>query len=87
MVMVYFYLACYHPATHFGVFLVPLVLGLISAARFADPNPPRTGIQNLGRDSRDFDSAGHSNGADRLCRGVDVSGAGPSPETQAVHLF
>ncbi|MGA2256396.1 MAG: hypothetical protein ABSG53_17235 [Thermoguttaceae bacterium] len=36
MVMVYFYLACYHPATHFGVFLLPLVLGLISAAHFAD---------------------------------------------------
>ena len=40
MVMVYFYLACYHPATHFGVFLLPLVLGLIVAARFADPNLP-----------------------------------------------
>ena len=39
MVMVYFYLACYHPATHFGVFLLPLVLGLIVAARFADPRP------------------------------------------------
>jgi hypothetical protein len=39
MVMVYFYLACYHPATHFGVFLLPLVLGLILAARFADTAP------------------------------------------------
>ena len=39
LVMVYFYLACYHPATHFGVFLLPLVLGLIAAARFADPKP------------------------------------------------
>ncbi len=38
LVMVYFYLACYHPTTHFGVFLLPLVLGMISAARFADPN-------------------------------------------------
>ena len=37
LVMVYFYLACYHPATHFGVFLLPLVLGLIAAAHFADP--------------------------------------------------
>ena len=36
LVMVYFYLACYHPATHFGVFLLPLVLGLIVAARYAD---------------------------------------------------
>ena len=36
LVMVYFYLACYHPATHFGVFLLPLVLGLIAAAHFAD---------------------------------------------------
>ncbi len=39
MVMVYFYLACCHPTTHFGVFLLPLVLGLIVAARFADKNP------------------------------------------------
>ena len=39
MVMVYFYLACYHPTTHFGVFLLPLVLGLIVAARFADAKP------------------------------------------------
>ena len=38
MVMVYFYLACYHPATHFGVFFLPLALGLIGAAHFADPN-------------------------------------------------
>ena len=49
LVMVYFYLACYHPTTHFGVFLLPLVLGLIAAARFADPKPfpasrlPRSG--------------------------------------------
>jgi len=39
LVMVYFYLACYHPTTHFGVFLLPLVLGLIAAARFADQKP------------------------------------------------
>ena len=39
MVMLYFYLACYHPETHFGVFLLPLTLGLIVAARFADPKP------------------------------------------------
>jgi len=38
LVMVYFYLACYHPRTHFGIFFLPLVLGLIVAARFADPN-------------------------------------------------
>jgi len=36
LVMVYFYLACYHPTTHFGIFLLPLVLGLIVAARYAD---------------------------------------------------
>jgi len=36
LVMVYFYLACYHPTTHFGIFLLPLVLGLIVAAHFAD---------------------------------------------------
>ncbi len=39
MVMVYFYLACYHPATHFGIFQLPLVLGLVAAARFADTTP------------------------------------------------
>ncbi|MGO9114097.1 MAG: hypothetical protein ACLP9L_33190 [Thermoguttaceae bacterium] len=39
MVMVYFYLACYHPAMHFGVFLLPLALGLIGAAHFADSKP------------------------------------------------
>jgi ABC-type transport system involved in cytochrome c biogenesis permease subunit len=36
LVMVYFYLACYHTTTHFGIFFLPLVLGLITAARFAD---------------------------------------------------
>ena len=36
LVMVYFYLACYHPTTHFGIFFLPLVLGLIAAAHFAD---------------------------------------------------
>jgi ABC-type uncharacterized transport system permease subunit len=39
MVMLYFYLACYHAAMHFGVFLLPLVLGLIGAAHFADSRP------------------------------------------------
>lgn len=40
LVIVYLYLACYHPKTHFGVFLLPLVLGLIAAGRFlADPKP------------------------------------------------
>ena len=37
--MLYFYLACYHASMHFGVFLLPLVLGLIAAAHFADPRP------------------------------------------------
>jgi hypothetical protein len=39
MVMVYFYLACYHPATHFGIFLLPLTLGLIAVASIAHSNP------------------------------------------------
>ncbi len=40
LVMIYFYLACYHPTTHFGVFLLPLVLCLIAAAQlWADPRP------------------------------------------------
>ena len=40
LVVVYFYLACYHPKTHFGVFLLPLVLGLIATGALgADPNP------------------------------------------------
>ncbi len=40
LVLVYFYLACLHPTTHFGIFFLPLVLGLIVAADwFADPKP------------------------------------------------
>jgi ABC-type uncharacterized transport system permease subunit len=39
MVMIYFYLACYHPATHFGIFLLPLTLGLVAAAHLADSKP------------------------------------------------
>ena len=31
LVLVYFYLACFHPATHFGIFFLPLVLGLVVA--------------------------------------------------------
>jgi ABC-type transport system involved in cytochrome c biogenesis permease subunit len=35
LVVVYLYLVWYHPTTHFGLFLLPLVLGLIATARFA----------------------------------------------------
>ena len=39
LVVVYLYLLAYHPHTHFGLFLLPLVLGLIAMATlFADPN-------------------------------------------------
>lgn len=31
LVLVYFYLACFHPTTHFGIFFLPLVLGLVVA--------------------------------------------------------
>jgi hypothetical protein len=31
LVLVYFYLASFHPATHFGIFFLPLVLGLVVA--------------------------------------------------------
>ena len=38
LVVVYLYLTCYHPGRSFGVFLLPLVLGLIGvAAFFANP--------------------------------------------------
>ncbi|MCX7425917.1 MAG: cytochrome c biogenesis protein CcsA [Planctomycetia bacterium] len=40
LVVVYLYLTCYHPKNAFGVFLLPLVLGLIGVARFlADAQP------------------------------------------------
>ena len=31
LVLVYFYLAAIHPTTHFGIFFLPLVLGLVVA--------------------------------------------------------
>jgi ABC-type transport system involved in cytochrome c biogenesis permease subunit len=37
---IYLYLTCYHPHTSFGLFLLPLVLGLLGTARFfADSMP------------------------------------------------
>ncbi len=40
LVVVYLYLVYYHPATAFGLFLLPLVLGLIGTAWWvADPEP------------------------------------------------
>jgi len=41
LVVVYLYLVYYHPKTNFGLFILPLVLGLVaSAAFFADPDRP-----------------------------------------------
>jgi ABC-type uncharacterized transport system permease subunit len=40
LVVVYLYLTCYHPGRSFGLFLLPLVLGLIGVAVFfASPEP------------------------------------------------
>jgi ABC-type transport system involved in cytochrome c biogenesis permease subunit len=40
LMLVYFYLLFYHPRTSFGIFLLPLVLGLIAVGRFAaSPQP------------------------------------------------
>jgi ABC-type uncharacterized transport system permease subunit len=40
LVVVYLYLVYYHPKNAFGLFILPLVLGLIAAAAlFADPQP------------------------------------------------
>ncbi len=40
LAIVYLYLTCYHPRVPFGLFILPLVLGLIAAAAFlADPQP------------------------------------------------
>jgi ABC-type uncharacterized transport system permease subunit len=40
LVLIYLYLTWFHPKQHFGVFLLPLVLGLVATARwFADPQP------------------------------------------------
>ena len=37
LVLVYFYLASYHPTTHFGIFFLPLVLGLVVAGWLTPP--------------------------------------------------
>ncbi|MGA2034625.1 MAG: cytochrome c biogenesis protein CcsA [Thermoguttaceae bacterium] len=40
LVVVYLYLLCYYPKTNFGLFLLPLVLGLIGTAKYcADARP------------------------------------------------
>jgi ABC-type uncharacterized transport system permease subunit len=40
LVLIYLYLTWFHPRQHFGVFLLPLVLGLIATATWlADPRP------------------------------------------------
>ena len=40
LVVVYLYLTVYHPKTPFGLFILPLVMGLVGAARFlADSEP------------------------------------------------
>jgi ABC-type uncharacterized transport system permease subunit len=39
LVVIYLYLTWYHPKTAIGLFLLPLVLGLIGLARFADRQP------------------------------------------------
>lgn len=39
LVVVYLYFVYYHPQTAFGLFLLPLALGLIATARFADLQP------------------------------------------------
>jgi ABC-type uncharacterized transport system permease subunit len=40
LAVVYLYLTCYHPRVPFGLFILPLVLGLIAVAAFAaDPRP------------------------------------------------
>jgi ABC-type uncharacterized transport system permease subunit len=40
LVLIYLYLTWFHPKQHFGVFLLPLVLGLIATAHWlADPQP------------------------------------------------
>jgi ABC-type uncharacterized transport system permease subunit len=40
LAIVYLYLTCYHPRVPFGLFVLPLVLGLIAVAAFAaDPRP------------------------------------------------
>ena len=39
LVLVYFYLAAFHPTTHFGIFFLPLVLGLVVPAWFMAKTP------------------------------------------------
>jgi ABC-type uncharacterized transport system permease subunit len=40
LAVVYLYLLCYHPRNSFGLFLLPLVLGLIAAGRFLAESEP-----------------------------------------------
>ncbi len=39
LVLIYFYLAAFHPTTHFGIFFLPLVLGLVVPAWFMARTP------------------------------------------------
>ena len=54
-----FYLALFHPATHFGIFFLPLVLGLVAPARWlcmAKVPFPRAGVESAGAWSMAFRS-------------------------------
>ncbi len=82
LVVVYLYLAVLHPKVPFGLFLLPLALGLIGAATFLGPDRaagPRAGLENLGSDPRRLDRAGDCRRAGGLRGRADV----PRPSRDA----
>ena len=76
LVVVYLYLAALHTKVPFGLFLLPLVLGLIGVGTFLAADRavrPRAGLANLGGHPRHLDRPGRRRRARRIRGGPDVS--------------
>ena len=85
LVVVYLYLALLHPKAPFGLFLLPLALGLIGAATFLATDAaagPRAGLASLGRHPRHLDHAGDRVRAGGIRGRADVPRPGAASETQ-----
>ena len=85
LVVVYLHLAILHPKVPFGLFLLPLALGLIGAATVSGQLGtfgPRAGLENLGRHPRHLDHAGHRFRAGGVRGRADVLRPGAASETQ-----
>ena len=86
LVAVYLYLAYYHPKTPFGLFLLPLALGLIGVgAALADREPfarePASRVWGIIHGTSHPD--GHRDRAAGFRGRADVPVPGPAPEAQA----